>query len=285
MFKNNVWPHVYDVRTEHDQLWFRLNWAPNFRFCAAYIAPSDSPYYSPQDLATLHEYAISQNDNVVIMGDLNSRIPHLDQLSDAVNNVRYSKNVDTVSNTNGKRLTEICVTSGLKPVNHLIYRDKVFDGNFTFKQKQNWISQIDWVVMSCRALPHLQEFKVLNALSLPTNHAPLSVELGSFTIPLFDIQCRAKQFGEAEPRKFHSRKRPLTMSNIDPAAFVEQLPDPESCWQLINDVDSLSGAMSDLHYETATKSKPCEQHMPTTKMTSAGMRWNFLKEQRDPRQL
>ena len=162
-------------------------------------------------------------------------MPHLDQLSDAVNNVRYSKNVDTVSNTNGKRLTEICVTSGLNPVNHWIYRDKMFDGNFTFKQKQNWISQIDWVVMSCRALPHLQEFKVLNALSLPTNHAPLSVELGSFTIPLFDIQRREKQLREAEPRKFHSRKRPLPMSDIDPAAFVEQLPDPESCWQLIND--------------------------------------------------
>ena len=75
------------------------------------------------------------------------------------------------------------------------------------------------------------------------------------------------------------------MSDIDPAAFVEQLPDPESCWQLINNVDSLSAAMSDLLYETATKSKPCEQHMPTPKMTSAGVRWNFLKEQRDPRQL
>ena len=61
MFKNKVSPHVYDVRTEHDQLWFRLNWAPNFRFCA----PSDSPYYSPQDLAILHEYAISQSDNEV----------------------------------------------------------------------------------------------------------------------------------------------------------------------------------------------------------------------------
>ena len=130
---------LYHVNAGHynDQLWFRLNWAPNFRFCAAYIAPPDSPYYSPQDLATLHEYAISQSDNAVIMGDLNSRMPHLDQLSDAVNNVRYSKNVDTVSNTNGKHLTEICVMSGLKPVNHLIYRDKVFDGNFTFKQKQN----------------------------------------------------------------------------------------------------------------------------------------------------
>ena len=209
------------------------------------------------------------------MGDLNSRIPHLDQLSDAVNNVRYSKNVDTVSNTSGKCLTEICVTSGLEPVNHLIYRDKVFNGNFTFKQRHNWISQIDWAVMSCRALPHLQEFKVLNALSLPTNHAPLSVELGSFTFPLFDIQRRDKQLGEAEPRKFHSRKRPLPMSDIDPAAFVEQLPDPESCWQLINDVDSLSAAMSDLLYETATKSKLCEQHMPTPKMTSTGVVGTF----------
>ena len=61
LFKNDIWPHIYDVKLEHDHVWFRVQSVPGFRFCAAYIAPVDSPYYNANDFATLHKYCASQD--------------------------------------------------------------------------------------------------------------------------------------------------------------------------------------------------------------------------------
>ena len=36
LFKNPIWPNVYDIRAERDQIWFRLQSTPNFLFGALY---------------------------------------------------------------------------------------------------------------------------------------------------------------------------------------------------------------------------------------------------------
>ncbi len=103
----NIWPYVYDVRREHDQVWFKLEITPEFCYGAEYIPPSDSTYHSPESLALIHNHCTEGYYKSVIIGDVNARICDLTQFNDQLNHIHYAQNVDIRSNRNGKSLSNV----------------------------------------------------------------------------------------------------------------------------------------------------------------------------------
>ena len=80
------------------------------------------------------------------MGDFNARIPDLRLFTSTALKLGYTENPDTKSNSNGVDLVNICLSNYLKPLNHAVHNSKVFDGGLTYKQKDRWVSQLDWTL-------------------------------------------------------------------------------------------------------------------------------------------
>ncbi len=57
-----------------DQVWLRLECAPNILFGFCYVPPTDSPYFSHYSFAAILERIVdSENSKVMIMGDMNAK--------------------------------------------------------------------------------------------------------------------------------------------------------------------------------------------------------------------
>jgi hypothetical protein len=156
LFKARIFPYVFQIRPVHDQVWFRIHLMPNVIFCAVYIPPSDSIYYSPDSFAALHSEACQNDHKIVILGDLNARMPHLSQFDDSSLDIKYQANVDLGSNANGRCLRNLCGSCDLRPLNHMTFKDYSFYGDLTYKQGRAWTSQLDWALSPRTCLNTLQ---------------------------------------------------------------------------------------------------------------------------------
>ncbi len=148
LFKNSVWQHVETVKTLKDQVWFTLRSAPGLGFGGCYLTPIDSSYFSNDRFATIQEQSIDTSKEVVIIRDLNACLPDMSCFSKASINVNYTANPDTIENAHGKEILSICKDFLLVPVNHMCYKDVTCDGGLTYRQKDQWVSQIDWALIS-----------------------------------------------------------------------------------------------------------------------------------------
>lgn len=63
LIRASIWSGVFNVVSERDQVWFSCC---DIRFGAIYIAPHDSPYYSQESFAKLHEHCLSQTHTIVM---------------------------------------------------------------------------------------------------------------------------------------------------------------------------------------------------------------------------
>ena len=57
--------------------------------------------------------------------------------------ILYSRNPDPAYNNNGNKVRNLCDSLNLLPVNYARFDNNVYDGNYTFKRKRVWISQLD----------------------------------------------------------------------------------------------------------------------------------------------
>jgi len=165
---NYLWPQVYSVKKEKDQVWFSLSCVPNHIFGACYIPPSDSPYFQLNVFATIHEKCINE-EKVFIMGDLNARIPNLERFNSQ--NGYYTRNPDTRSNQHGQIIFDLCKELNVQPINHFNNNNLHCDGGMTFRQRKIWISQLDWTLCSTESISLIKSFEVIRDENLPTNHA------------------------------------------------------------------------------------------------------------------
>ena len=255
LFKNNLWEKVYDVRRLKDQIWFKLDNIKHFKFGAIYIPPRDSPFFSHDSFACIHEMITEDDFNTIILGDFNARIKDLDCFNDQSLSISYVTNIDTGTNSNGKDLKNLCNVHCLKPVNNMVYRDKTFNGNFTFKQGNSWISQIDWAFVSKSAIDCIVDFVVLNNVSLPTDHAPLQLKISHPTFQIDELVQRATQLGSTALPAYLSKTRPVRMENIDKQKFMDIIPSVETFWNEFPSVDVLSNALSETLYNTAKEAE------------------------------
>ena len=278
LFRSDLWHEVQEVIREQDQIWFKLYSTPGFRFCAVYNAPSDSPYYDPRILSLVQSHAKSSSDNIVVLGDINARISDLSQLDDPCSGISYHKNIDPGSNSNGKSVINVCLACDIKPLNHLQYKTQSFEGNLTYKKGGKWTSQLDWCLVSSKALNSVSSFSVLQSTDLPTDHAPITVELKGFEPSSLEILARSAMLGSSHTPPIQLCRKSIPFNTIDQPSFKALLPQPPQHLFTCNDVNFLASSISDTLYQTASEAK-LPPHVPNRNdpgCTTSHQRWTKL---------
>ena len=86
LISNEMWRFVRDVDTRRDQVWLRIEFAPEWKFGACYVPPADSLFFSRQSFADIQDQA-SSKDKICVIGDFSSRIPNLCQFDNQARGV------------------------------------------------------------------------------------------------------------------------------------------------------------------------------------------------------
>ena len=286
MFKNWLWPCVYSVTRLKDQVWFKLRNTENLLYGAVYIAPRDSPFFDVNAFSIIQEQILANDSYAIVMGDLNARMNKLDVFNNVHLQVKYERNIDGLSNAHGQELTKLCLSNDIKPVNHLQYKGHNFGGNLTFRKGTNWISQLDWALVSCSALENVLGFDILQETQVMTDHAPLSLRLGNFSPSTAALEERALQLGSYAMPSSKPWRRQIAMHSVDSMAFQQKLPSPDFLWTFTNDTDKLCQEMSEVIYSTASLCpKNTTQNLYDQPYGNASVRWHKILQNNDSKQL
>ena len=159
------------------------------RISCNYIPPSDSPYYRDDMFATLaNEFEPEEKEMVILTGgDLNSRIGNL--VNKPTSNSEYRNNPDNTTNSNGRFLADICKSFKCFPLNNMTYKNKHFDGNFTY-YKGDKKSQNDLIIANKFALDCIQSFSIHELGYNLSDHFPIVADC-KFPRCAEDFMCEA----------------------------------------------------------------------------------------------
>ena len=285
LIKHDLYQKVINRTCMKDQVWLSFSHFPVYLFGMVYIAPHDSPYYDPFAFAKIQEQVVTHGAQTLIIGDLNARIPNLSKLDDPSMELHYRQNPDTGANAHGRELLNFCVSHKLHPLNCLTLKTLVFDGGLTYKQGQNWKSQLDWVICSKNCLESVEQFLIQSDINFPSDHAPITVvvkcELSAKT-----VLERATLLNEDPADINHSRIKPMRFHQIDIPKFLMSLPSSELRFPSTdNDVSRLCEQITHefvLACKSAkTKIKRSRQRSPS----NSTERWANLLQTKDPKQI
>ena len=156
-----------------------MDFAPSYAFVGAYIQPESSRYYSTDLFSSLSNLLLDSNERnltPILGGDLNCRFGDLNQAFQE-KKLLYNKNVDTTDNYNGRNYgVDLCNACHIFPINHLKYKNKSFDGDYTY-YKGNKRSQIDFVFTNFKGLKQIDCFSIIRDNWHTSDHLPIGVEL------------------------------------------------------------------------------------------------------------
>ena len=277
-YRHDLAQHLHHIERSVDQVWFQLTFMPDTWWGACYIPPRDSPFFRNDSFSRIQEYCAKGK--VIIMGDLNSRLPNLTVFNSL--DVYYSENPDKGTNQNGNDLQSICTDYNLVPLNHRNAPNHTFEGGMTFRQGQLWVSQLDWMFCSSALADAFQSLTIHRGFR-QSNHAPLSTEL---TIPKEgseQIYKRASALGSHYEMSPNPYKKPIQFNSLDLTRFA--LPDPADLNLNSTDVNSLASAISELTYEACRHAK--QRVLPTenTHNRIAEDRWKRILRTHDDKEL
>ena len=216
--------HVFDIQYETCYVSFRLDFAPSFIFVGAYIQPESSKYFSTELFGALSRLLISSNERnltPVLGGDLNCRFGDLNKAFYG-NKVLYDANIDAADNFNGRNFgIDLCNACHIFPLNHLKYKNKTFQGNFTY-HKSNKKSQIDFAFTNCNGLPYIEDFNIIDENWHSSDHLPISMKIQlPEAVHCSFLLKRAKELNyEFDPYKTQLKR---FLSTYDEARFNEIL--------------------------------------------------------------
>ena len=175
LYKHSIARFVHHLEMYVDQVWFQISLIPNTWFGACYIAPRDSPFFSHASFSRIQEYCAKGP--LILMGDLNARMPNLNIFES--DTVHYSENPDRGSNANGTDIISLCENFALVPINHRRTPSRTYEGGFTFRQGQTWISQLDWVLCSRELAGHFIHLTIHQGGFPQSDHAPISFSIST----------------------------------------------------------------------------------------------------------
>ena len=250
-----------NIRLEKDQVWFSFTNIPNILIGAIYNTPRDSPFFNPTAMAIIQEQCLNNNNQqVIIIGDLNARMENLNALQDQKIQLKYTENPDSTQNENGKEMINFCQTHNIVPVNHMIYRNAVCDGELTFKRKNTWISQLDWVLCSKKILKHVKSFKILKDIMLQTDHAAIALCLHDLICSPTHIKSCAGELGAyncLQTTQSKYIKPAIKMQQIDQQQFKNNLPSLQEVWHEItaSNIEDICTSVTNKMYNTIVYSK------------------------------
>ena len=197
--KNSYSQYVHNLRFTKCTISFSIYIIPKIFFIGVYIYPGDSVNYEDADFGTLIEeinYWLSKGYVPYIGGDLNSRIGDISKISEKSLNWRYDKNVDNNTNLNYNNFSNICEILKILPLNHCIYGDSKFEGNWTYFNA-NRKSQIDYVLTNNKGRQHVQTFTIIKTGWHFSDHLPIEIEINApINIDIYTILIRARSLNE-----------------------------------------------------------------------------------------
>ena len=178
--KDDIATHIFDVTYNECYIMFRLDFAPSRMFGGVYIYHERSVNYDDKMFADVDELLIKCNERGIIPfigGDFNARVGDLNSFTGY--SWKYEENCDLTTNSHGRTMMkDICRRNKMYPINHLKYRRKVFNGDFTFIRDGNK-SQIDFVITSSLGRNELVSFEVLKTNWHMSDHRPVTVQINT----------------------------------------------------------------------------------------------------------
>lgn len=172
--------------------------------CACYIPPVNSPYYDDEFLKLETEISqVSDKRNILLVGDLNARICYRsdfieneDELSGTLQNIlpdeyicdfNINRNsVDSVFNSQGQQLLDLCIASQLRVLNGRFIGDML--GNMTCYQPNGTII-VDYALANVDLVHFVNFFQVLDPYL--SDHAQIAVYLNcNMLIPNMNLNCK-----------------------------------------------------------------------------------------------
>ena len=239
--------YIYGVESLIDQIWFRLSVFPDTIWGACYIPPCDSPFFTPVSISHIQERCFDSK--AVIIGDLNSRIPELKSFSDP--DLYYNINPDRHENSRGREIKQLCKDCQLYPVNNSVTKSCISEGNFTFRMKDKWVSQIDWMLCSREILEQVESFTIKQEELKLSNHAPLSISIRvPVTVSLPQLLYRASLLEEEEYyRNTTSHTKAIQMKSVNTDQFIANLPNLDHHFDGTN-VNQMCASVSEMLHKT-----------------------------------
>ena len=293
--------------TSNDQIWFRIRNLPGIYFGGVYLPPTDSSYFDASAIASIQSRCFANPDMLfVCLGDINARFGmSIRNLVSDDTSLTY-RPIDLQLNARGQEMLQLCEDCKLLPVNNLeIETDsgkQHFKTGLTFRKRQNWISELDYCLVSRNLIPYIEYVAINQSFHFPSDHAPLSV---TFNFPaklpsISQIQTRAAKLGDAfrEPSahaKRHPRqKKPLKKDLINSDKFKEAMNQKQPP-QVVVSTENAVQVMCDAMYAAAADSRNEPQHIleaePTEPeanevvATSEDKRWQRILRSKDPKAL
>ena len=122
----------------------------------------------------------------------------------------------------------LCVDNKMLVVNNLQTPTNYFKSNKTYKKRNNWISELDTVVVSYNFIKCIKSFTVHQTAWLPSDHAPISIELQLPKVNLDIILSRASNLdghGSLMGKVVQGRmaNRPIGYGQIDLSKFANTI--------------------------------------------------------------
>lgn len=280
-----------DTSTE-DQVWLQFRSLPGVVVAACYIPPSDSPYFSHDSFASIQDKVIENGNEkkYVIIGDLNARfgefvreLPMRAELPDYYD-YSYPRIPDHVDrlNDNAYVLATLCIDHKFVVVNNLRVREKEFTSNVTYRQGDVWISELDICMTSSNMVNHIDEFSVHQTDFLPSDHAPVSLQLSVPDIDISDLFNRACQLGEHAILKHSNHnafvKKPINWPRIDQEAFVDNISNTNVDTN-VSDVNEFAKNVAEVLYECSQASQG--NVVVADNVTRNTNRWDRILHDRD----
>ena len=279
-----------DVSTV-DQVWLRLASIPRVIFGFCYVPPADSPYFNPILFSAIQEKvkAVKEDTSIVLFGDLNARfgaavqeLPARAEIPDAIH-YTYPRIPDPVAapNDNAIAMAALCVSEGLVVVNNLKTPDKYFPSNLTYRKAAHWISELDTCIVSPQLLNYIDDFKVTQSMSLPSDHAPISLSVRPLCVDIMSLWEKAHMLGGHAALHNRSKegslvRRAIKSNEFCKSRFLEvlsqrEVPQPEPG----ADINDYAEAISNTLYGCADASR-CEERGPRCDMNMS--RWDRLMD-------
>ena len=274
--KNYLSRQIYNLDNNViDQVWFQIQCVPDTLFGFCYVPPTDSQYFNHQSFVAIHEKLLDYKGNTkfFIIGDLNARFGSsvrnisLQSKCPDIKECLYPYIPDDVSgpNDNAYLLSTVCIDHSLLVLNNVKTPTKYFPSQKTFKRRDHWISELDTNIVSYGLLDFLSNFTVHHTNWLPSDHAPISVDLKLNRFNLDSVLVRASNLGGhgsllGQSNQNYVGNKPIKYNQININDFSRNIADLPVPNINITNVDSAVSDISQSLYEYVCTCRTSESH-------------------------
>lgn len=169
-------------------------------------------------------------------------------------------------NDNAEFLSTICLENKLIVLNNLKTVNRHFLSSKAYRKRDVWISELDTCIVTPELVKCVADFAVIKEADMPSDHAPISVTLGSPRVCLDNVLTRASMLGDhavlhGNAAKCNVVRKPIRFGEIVTERFEESIssvnvPDVNVC----SDVNLFATNVSDVFYDCAERS--CVRQAP-----------------------